>query len=141
MTRLSGKVAIVTGGARGMGAQTCRLFVQEGARVVSAGVRGDEGRGLASELGDAAVFMPLDVSEGPSWRSLVEQTVERFGIIGRIGPFHIERCRLAIAWRIPRKRGIDAIERGHERLKGMRVAADPVQQDHGHGAAAVAAQI
>ena len=81
MTRLSGKVAIVTGGARGMGAQTCRLFVQEGARVVIADVLGDEGRALASELGDAAVFMHLDVSEEPSWRSLVEQTVERFGRI------------------------------------------------------------
>jgi len=81
MNRLAGKVAIVTGGSRGMGAQTCRLFAQEGARVVIADVLGDEGRALASELGDAAAFMHLDVSEEASWRSLVEQTVERFGRI------------------------------------------------------------
>ncbi|HEV8312452.1 MAG TPA: glucose 1-dehydrogenase [Burkholderiaceae bacterium] len=81
MNRLAGKVTIVTGGSRGMGAQTCRLFAQEGARVVIADVLGDEGRALASELGDAAAFMHLDVSEEASWRSLVEQTVERFGRI------------------------------------------------------------
>ena len=79
MNRLLNKVAIVTGGARGMGAQTCRLFVQEGARVVITDVLEAEGEALARELGDAARFRKLDVSDESLWASLVAETVEEFG--------------------------------------------------------------
>ncbi|ANJ74936.1 glucose 1-dehydrogenase [Ralstonia insidiosa] len=79
MNRLLNKVAIVTGGARGMGAQTCRLFVQEGARVVITDVLEAEGEALARELGDAARFRKLDVSDESQWASLVAETVEDFG--------------------------------------------------------------
>ena len=81
MNRLKNKVAIVTGGARGMGAQTCRLFVQEGAQVVIADVLEAEGEALASELGDAACFHRLDVSDEANWEGLVAQVVERFSRI------------------------------------------------------------
>lgn len=81
MNRLVNKVAIVTGGARGMGAQTSRLFVQEGAQVVIADVLEAEGEALARELGDAACFHRLDVSDENNWKDLVEKTMERFGRI------------------------------------------------------------
>jgi 3alpha(or 20beta)-hydroxysteroid dehydrogenase len=78
MGRLANKVAIVTGGARGMGEQTCRLFAQEGARVVIADVLEAEGEALARELGDAACFMRLDVSDEANWESLVAATLRKF---------------------------------------------------------------
>jgi len=81
MNRLLNKVAIVTGGARGMGAQTCRLFAQEGARVIIADVLEAEGEALARELGGAARFCKLDVSDQSAWEALVAETVEAFGRI------------------------------------------------------------
>jgi 3alpha(or 20beta)-hydroxysteroid dehydrogenase len=81
MQRLANKIAIITGGARGMGAQTCRLFVEEGATVVIADLLETEGQALARELGDAASFRRLDVSSEEGWQKLVNETVERFGRI------------------------------------------------------------
>lgn len=81
MGRLAGKVAIVTGGARGMGAATCRLFVEEGARVVIGDVLDAEGEALARELGDAARFVRLDVADEASWARVAEAAVEQFGRI------------------------------------------------------------
>jgi 3alpha(or 20beta)-hydroxysteroid dehydrogenase len=81
MQRLANKVAIITGGARGMGAQTSRLFVEEGATVVIADLLEDEGRALAAELGEAASFRRLDVSKEEGWQQLVHETVERHGRI------------------------------------------------------------
>ncbi|KVG65049.1 glucose 1-dehydrogenase [Burkholderia pseudomultivorans] len=81
MGRLEGKVAIVTGGARGMGEATCRLFVAEGARVVIGDVLEAEGTALARELGDAARFMRLDVADEANWARVADATVEQFGRI------------------------------------------------------------
>jgi len=81
MQRLANKIAIITGGARGMGAQTCRLFVEEGATVVIADLLETDGQTLARELGDAASFRRLDVSSEEDWQKLVNETVERFGRI------------------------------------------------------------
>ncbi|WP_327754902.1 glucose 1-dehydrogenase (plasmid) [Sphingobium sp. SJ10-10] len=78
---LEGRVAIVTGGARGQGAATARLFVENGARVVIADVRDEEGHALASELGDAAQFVHLDVTDESNWQNLVTATTERWGHI------------------------------------------------------------
>lgn len=79
MGRLSGKVAIVTGAAQGTGAAIARLFVEEGARVVLADVKDDAGRAVASALGDAAHYLPLDVTRSEDWQAGVAATVERFG--------------------------------------------------------------
>jgi len=81
MTRVKGKVAIVTGGARGMGAATCRLFVEEGARVVIADVLEDEGEALARELGDAARFVRLDVTSEDDWARVADFATDVFGRI------------------------------------------------------------
>jgi len=79
MARLQNKVAIVTGGARGMGAATARLFVAEGARVLITDVLEDDGRKLAEELGSAARFMLHDVREEEHWRAALKLAIEQFG--------------------------------------------------------------
>ncbi len=79
MGRLDGKVAIVTGAARGTGAMTARLFVEEGARVAVADVDEEGGRETAKALGDAAVFQRLDVTSEADWSRAVEATRGHFG--------------------------------------------------------------
>ncbi len=76
---LEGKVAIVTGAARGTGEATARLFVEEGAKVVLADICDDPGEGVAGELGEAAHYVHLDVTSETDWRSAVEVATERFG--------------------------------------------------------------
>lgn len=80
MSRMAGKVAIVTGGARGMGEATVRLFVEHGARVVIGDVLDAEGQALAEELGDATSFLHMDVSQQPDWAKAVEAS-EQFGTL------------------------------------------------------------
>jgi len=82
MTRLQGKIAIVTGGAQGQGAEIARAFVAEGARVAIADVATEPGELLAKELGDAAFFARHDVSSEESWAALVEEVAARFGPVG-----------------------------------------------------------
>lgn len=79
MGRLEGKVAIVTGSARGTGAEIARLFVQEGARVMVSDLRHEQGEALAAELGDAAVYQPLDVSREQDWAAAVARVLDVFG--------------------------------------------------------------
>lgn len=81
MTRLQGRVAIVTGGARGMGAATVRKFHDEGAAVVVADLLAEEGAALAAELGDRAVYHSLDVTNEAQWIELVSSVQGRFGRI------------------------------------------------------------
>ena len=81
--RLSGKVAIVTGGASGIGAATGRLFAEEGARgVVIADINEELGEEVADEIreqGGDAFYIFLDVSEEQQWIDTVAATVERYG--------------------------------------------------------------
>jgi len=77
--RLVGKVAIVTGGAMGQGAEIARAYVAEGARVVIADVAKEQGQALADALGEGAHFTHHDVSDAASWASLVEDANARFG--------------------------------------------------------------
>ncbi|MGY0497665.1 glucose 1-dehydrogenase [Nocardia sp. FBN12] len=79
MGRLAGKVAVISGGARGMGAAHARRFVAEGASVVIGDVLDDEGATVATELGDAVVYRHLDVREPAQWAEIVEAAVEEFG--------------------------------------------------------------
>jgi 3alpha(or 20beta)-hydroxysteroid dehydrogenase len=77
--KLDGKIAIVTGSARGMGEAEARLFVAEGAHVVVCDVRDEAGSAVAASLGDAAMFVHLDVSDEAQWTTAVDRTLERFG--------------------------------------------------------------
>ncbi|WP_305783243.1 glucose 1-dehydrogenase [Symbioplanes lichenis] len=79
MARFERRTVIVTGGARGMGATHARGFVAEGARVVIADVLDDEGKALAGELGEAALYRHLDVTDEQQWAALVEETTATFG--------------------------------------------------------------
>jgi 3alpha(or 20beta)-hydroxysteroid dehydrogenase len=79
MGRLDGKVALISGSARGQGAAEARLFVDEGARVVVSDVRDDEGHALAEELGDAARYVHLDVTDEAAWTDAVARAQAQFG--------------------------------------------------------------
>ena len=79
MGRLDGKVAIVTGAARGMGEATARAFVAEGARVLVADVLEEEGCALTAELGEAARFCRLDVSSEESWAAALAAAESALG--------------------------------------------------------------
>ena len=79
MGRLDGKVAIVSGGARGQGEAEVRAFVDEGAQVVFGDVLDDEGEKVAADIGGAALYQHLDVTEEADWAAIVATTVERFG--------------------------------------------------------------
>ncbi len=76
---LEGKVAIVTGGASGIGRATAELFVEEGAQVVIADVNEELGEEVAASLGDAAAFKRTDVSDADEIQALVDFAVEHFG--------------------------------------------------------------
>jgi len=79
MKRLDGKVAIITGGATGMGATHAEAFVAEGAQVMLADVRDEDGRRVADALGSAARYSHLDVTNAAAWPDVVASTVEAFG--------------------------------------------------------------
>jgi 3alpha(or 20beta)-hydroxysteroid dehydrogenase len=79
MGRLAGKVALITGGARGQGEATARRFVEEGARVAIADIRDGEGKELAAELGEAAIYLRLDVTSEEDWTAGVAETLAAFG--------------------------------------------------------------
>ena len=77
--RVEGKVALISGGARGMGAEDARLLVSEGAQVVIGDVRDEEGKALADEIGDAARYVHLDVTQLDQWEAAVATAVGEFG--------------------------------------------------------------
>ena len=80
--RLQGKVAIITGGARGQGEAEARMFAREGAKVVFGDVLDDEGRQVEADIaaaGGEAVYVRLDVTDEDSWREAVGTAVSRFG--------------------------------------------------------------
>ncbi|MGI9822114.1 glucose 1-dehydrogenase [Agromyces sp. Marseille-Q5079] len=78
---LGGRVALVTGGARGLGAAYVRALHAAGARVVAADLLDDEGQALAAELGERARFVHLDVTDEASWAAAVEATLDAFGTV------------------------------------------------------------
>lgn len=81
MGRLDGKVAIITGGARGMGTSHVRRFVSEGAKVVFTDLSVDTGEALAAELGQNAKFIHQDVSSASDWERVVAEAEAAFGPI------------------------------------------------------------
>jgi 3alpha(or 20beta)-hydroxysteroid dehydrogenase len=79
MTRLAGKVAIVTGAARGLGASIARQLYAEGAQVVLADMRDEEGQALARSLGERAHYVHLDVSSESEWNGALAAARKCFG--------------------------------------------------------------
>ncbi|HQS68636.1 MAG: glucose 1-dehydrogenase [Novosphingobium sp.] len=79
MSRLEGKVAIVTGGGGGIGSAVARRLVSEGARVAVADIFAESAERVAHSLGDAAIAVAFDAASADSVKALVEQTVSHFG--------------------------------------------------------------
>ncbi|WP_405166261.1 SDR family oxidoreductase [Nocardia sp. NBC_01499] len=79
MGRVQDKVALISGGARGMGAAHARLLASQGAKVVIADILADDGKALADELGDNAAYVQLDVTDPEQWKAAVEAAVQQFG--------------------------------------------------------------
>ncbi|KAK4493085.1 hypothetical protein RD792_018081 [Penstemon davidsonii] len=77
--RLEGKVAIVTGGASGIGASTVNLFCEQGAKVVIADIQDNLGQSLAAKLGDNVLYVHCDVSDEEQVTNLVDTAVSEFG--------------------------------------------------------------
>ena len=80
--RLQGKVALISGGARGMGSTEALMFAREGARVVMGDISDDEGQKLEAEInetGGEALFLHLDVTSEDQWKKAISATVNRFG--------------------------------------------------------------
>ena len=96
--RLENKVALISGGARGMGAAEARLFASEGAKVVIGDVLEEEGRQTEAQINEAGgecLFVRLDVTSEPNWQDVVATTVARFGkldiLVNNAGIYRTER--------------------------------------------------
>ena len=93
MARLTGKVALITGGARGQGADEARLFRAEGAEVFITDVLAAEGRAVAAEIG--ATFMTHDVSSEAGWQTVVDAMLVKHGqidvLVNNAGVFKLGR--------------------------------------------------
>ncbi len=79
MNRLAGKVALISGGARGQGEAEVRLFVQEGAKVVFGDILDELGETVAKDVGDATAYLHLDVRREEDWDRAVSEALSRFG--------------------------------------------------------------
>src|ERR1700757_4280210 len=79
MNRLDGKVALISGAARGIGGETARLMVEAGARVAIGDVLDERGREHARAIGGEALYQHLDVTHDEDWNAAVAATVGRFG--------------------------------------------------------------
>ena len=82
MGKLDGKVALISGGARGQGAAEAKLFTKEGAKVVIGDIRDDEGKQIEAEIqemGGDAVYIHLDVTSEIDWQNAVNEAVNRYG--------------------------------------------------------------
>ncbi|MGF1596290.1 MAG: glucose 1-dehydrogenase [Acidimicrobiales bacterium] len=82
MARFDGTVALVSGGARGMGAAHARALVAEGGSVVLGDILDDEGKAVADELGDAATYVHLDVTSSDDWQAAVDAAERAYGPVG-----------------------------------------------------------
>jgi 3alpha(or 20beta)-hydroxysteroid dehydrogenase len=91
--RLNGKVALISGGARGMGAEEARIFAREGAKVVIGDISEDDGKAVEAQIAEAggqALFIRLDVTQEADWAKAVDQAVSSFGkldvLVNNAGP-------------------------------------------------------
>lgn len=95
MNRLSGKVALVTGAAQGMGETHAVMLAQEGAQVVLTDINEAQGREIAEKIGDQALFIQQDVTSQEDWQSVVATRPAAFWISNCVG----EQCRHHRAYR------------------------------------------
>ena len=79
MNRVDGKIALITGGARGIGGEAARQLVQAGAKVTITDVIVPDGEALTSELGNGSIFLQHDVTDEAAWKHVVGKTVSQFG--------------------------------------------------------------
>jgi len=133
MGRLDGVVALISGGASGLGRAQARLFAAEGASVLIGDVDAERGAALAEEIGAAARFVPLDVAEPGDWEAAVGAARDAFGgltaLVGNAGVYGTE----TLAETDPEE--WDRIQRVNQRgtFLGMR-AVMPVLEARGGGA-------
>ena len=131
MGRVDGKVAIISGGARGMGAEHARLLAQEGAKVVIGDILDEEGKALADEIGDAARYVHLDVTQLDQWEAAVATATGEFGklnvLVNNAGIVALGQLRKfdMAKW----QKVIDVNLTGT--FLGMRVAVDPMTEAGG----------
>jgi len=81
MSRLTGKIAIITGASQGMGMAHARAFVEHGAKVILGDLNEKSGKALAAELGANAIFVKQDVSRAEDWKAVLQKGEERFGTV------------------------------------------------------------
>lgn len=81
MSRLAGKVAVITGASQGMGASHAKVLVEHGAKVILTDVAAEAGQGLAAALGANAMFVRQDVSKSEDWRRVLAEGEDRFGLV------------------------------------------------------------
>jgi len=79
MNRLDGKIAIITGGSKGLGEADARLFIAEGATVIIADIDDEAGEKIAAELGAKAEYQHHDVRDEERWIELIDDVVKRHG--------------------------------------------------------------
>lgn len=79
MSRLSKKVAIITGAAQGMGAAHAKLFIENGAKVILTDLNEEKGNALAAELGENAIFIKQNVTSEEDWATVITKAEEAFG--------------------------------------------------------------
>jgi len=93
MGRLTGKVALISGASRGQGEAEARLFASEGANVVLADILDEEGATVAKDIGDAALYLHLDVTDEANWQAVVDKAIDKFGgvdvLVNNAGVFAI----------------------------------------------------
>ena len=99
--RLNNRVALVTGGASGIGEAICIRFAEEGAKIIVADINHAQGEILAEKLGNHATYMPLDVTQPEQWQQAMEQILTCYGgldiLINNAGigiPGNVENCTL-----------------------------------------------
>jgi 3(or 17)beta-hydroxysteroid dehydrogenase len=113
MDRLKGKVAIITGAAKGLGEADARLFAQEGAQVILTDVDVANGERIAREIGSQATFMRLDVRHESEWQQLINDVMARCGRLdvlvnnAGVAEFHTPETITAESYRLVMEVSID----------------------------------
>ena len=130
--RLAGKVAIITGGASGMGRATVKKFITEGAQVVIADMQDAKGQQLQAEVGSDAVFVSTDVCDEASVKHMIEVALERFGrldcLFNNAGFGGVTGDITATRMDEPYARTVDAMLKGV--VMGMKYAAPIMKSQH-----------